>query len=121
MRGDSPELIPAVSCNRARRVGVGEPQLQYESPYGTDDWLDILRGKEPGSRHQGLLQLAGMLLGKRVPPPVVEDLCVIWNEARNDPPREEEHVRQTVQDLVQRDASAASAMRAIPLTRVYRV
>jgi hypothetical protein len=103
--GDSPDLIPATVCNHGRRVGVGPARPQYESPYGTDDWLDILQGKGPGSRHQGLLQLAGFLLGKRLPPAVVEELCVIWNEARNDPPREEEHVRQTVQDLVQRDAA----------------
>jgi hypothetical protein len=117
--GDPPELIPAVSCNRSRRVGVGEPRPQYESAYDTDYWLDILHGKEPGSRHQGLLQLAGFLLGKRLPPPVVEELCVIWNEARNGPPREEEHVRQTVRDLVQRD-TASVAMPFNP-TRVYCV
>ena len=69
------------------------PRPQYVSAYGTDDWLEILQGKEPGNRHESLLQLAGFLLGKRLPPEVVEELCVIWNEARNKPPREEEHVR----------------------------
>ena len=104
------------------RVGVGMPRPQYESAYGWEDWLDILQGKGPGSRHQSLLQLAGYLLGKRLPPPVVEELCVIWNEARNDPPREEEHIRQTVRDLVERDRAAA-AMPRTPAnqTRVYRV
>ena len=118
--GDPPDLIPAV-CNRSGRVGVGNPRPRYESAYGCDDWLDILQGKEPGSRHQSLLQLAGYLLGKRLPPAVVEELCVIWNEARNDPPREEEHVRQTVQDLVERDMAAATAIPAVPQTRVYHV
>lgn len=118
--GDSPDLIPAVTCNQARRVGVGMPRPQYGSAYDADDWLDILQGKEPGSRHQALLQLAGFLLGKRLPPPVVEELCVIWNEARNDPPREEEHVRQTVQDLVQRDMAAWTSVPASS-TRVYRI
>ena len=113
--GDSPSLIPAVS--RPGRVGVGPPCSQYQSAYGTDDWIDILQGKEPGSRHDSLLRLAGFLLGKRLPPVVVEELCVIWNEARNDPPREEEHVRQTVQDLVQRDLAVVSASQ----TRVYSI
>ncbi len=103
--GDSPELIPAALSGRGRRVGVGDSRPQYESPYGTDDWLDILQGTGPGNRHDSLLRLAGFLLGKRLPPEVVEELCVIWNEARNDPPREEEHIRQTVRDLVQRDTA----------------
>jgi len=117
--GDSPELIPTLSADRSRRVGVGQPRPCYESAYGCDDWLDILQGKEPGSRHQSLLQLAGYLLGKRLPPAMVEELCVIWNEARNDPPREEEHIRRTVRDLVQRDliANAQPANH----TRIYRV
>ncbi len=117
--GDSPDLIPSVVPSRGHRVGVGAARPQYVSAYGTDDWLDILQGKEPGNRHQSLLQLAGFLLGKRLPPAVVEELCVIWNEARNDPPREEEHVRQTVRDLVQRD----TAVVAVPFntTRVYPV
>jgi putative DNA primase/helicase len=34
--GDSPGLIPVVSCNRSRRVGVGESRPQYESAYDTD-------------------------------------------------------------------------------------
>jgi len=121
--GDSPDLIPAVPCNRSHRVGVGQARPQYESAYGCEDWLDILQGKEPGSRHQSLLQLAGFLLGKRLPPAIVEELCVIWNEARNDPPREEEHVRQTVQDLVQRDLAASTAIQGSSAnqTRVYRV
>ena len=116
--GDSPELIPAV-CNQSRRVGVGLARPQYVSAYGTDDWLEILQGTGPGNRHDSLLRLAGFLLGKRLPPAVVEELCVIWNEARNDPPREEEHIRQTVHDLVQRDLTAA----VVPAsqTRVYRV
>ena len=118
--GDPSDLIPAVWCSRPSRVGVGQPRPQYESAYDTDDWLDILQGKEPGSRHQSLLQLSGFLLGKRLPPAIVEELCVIWNEARNDPPREEEHVRQTVQDLVERDRAAASVVPASQ-TRVYRV
>ncbi len=118
--GDSPALIPAVTCNPPRRVGVGLPRPQYASAYDADDWVDILQGKEPGNRHQALLQLAGYLLGKRLPPPVVEELCVIWNEARNDPPREEEHVRQTVHDLVERDTAAVSAV-PVSQTRVYRV
>ncbi len=113
--GDSPELIPVV-CNR--RVGVGPARPQYVSAYGTDDWLEILQGTGPGNRHDSLLRLAGFLLGKRLPPALVEELCVIWNEARNDPPREEEHVRQTVRDLVQRDMAAVTA---VPQTRVYRV
>ena len=108
--GDSPDLIPAATCNR--RVGVGLPRPQYVSAYGTDDWLDILQGTGPGNRHDSLLRLAGFLLGKRLPPAVVEELCVIWNEARNDPPREEEHVRQTVQDLVQRDVDACGIQSA---------
>ena len=62
--GDPENLIPTVACNRSRRVGVGQPRPQYESAYGCDDWLDILQGKEPGSRHGSLLQLAGFLLGK---------------------------------------------------------
>jgi hypothetical protein len=120
VKGDPPDLVPAVSCDRPRRVGVGQPRPRYESAYDGDDWLEILQGKEPGSRHQSLLQLAGFLLGKRLPPSVVEEICVIWNEARNDPPRDEEHVRQTVQDLVQRDMTAASVIPVIQ-TRVYRV
>lgn len=123
--GDPPELMSSVigsqDTSRAGRVGVGEPRPRYESAYGCDDWLDILQGKEPGSRHQSLLQLAGYLLGKRLPPPVVEELCVIWNEARNNPPREEEHVRQTVQDLVQRDIAAANSRIPANQTRVYYV
>ncbi len=117
--GDSPNLVPAAACSPSRRVGVGLARPQYVSGYGTDDWLEILQGTGPGNRHDSLLRLAGFLLGKRVPPVVVEELCVIWNEARNDPPREEEHVRQTVQDLVQRDLTVA----VVPAsqTRVYRV
>ncbi len=116
--GDSPDLIPA-SCTPVRRVGVGPARPQYVSAYGTDDWLEILQGTGPGNRHDSLLRLAGFLLGKRVPPEVVEELCVIWNEARNQPAREEEHVRQTVQDLVQRDLSTP----AVPFnqTRVYSI
>ena len=87
-----------------------QPRPQYVSAYGTDDWLDILQGTGPGNRHDSLLRLAGFLLGKRLPPEVVEELCVIWNEARNDPPREEEHVRQTVQDLVQRDMATVQSV-----------
>ncbi len=120
VEGDSPALIPAVTCNQTRRVGVGMPRPQYVSAYGTDDWLEILQGTGPGNRHDSLLRLAGFLLGKRVPPDVVEELCVIWNEARNRPSREEEHVRQTVQDLVQRDMAASSAV-PVTQTRVYRI
>jgi hypothetical protein len=116
--GDPPEVIPAETVNRPRRVGVGGPRPRNASSYDSDDWLDILQGTGPGSRHDSLLRLAGYLLGKKVSPPVVEELCVIWNEARNDPPREEEHIRQTVKDLVERDAAAACA---VPQTRVYRV
>lgn len=118
--GDSPDLIPAVSCDRSRRVGVGMPRPEYQSAYDCEDWLDILQGKEPGSRHQSLLQLAGFLLGKRLPPPIVEEICVIWNEARNKPARDEDHVRQTVRDLVERDRAAASVIPVVQ-TRIYRV
>ena len=117
--GDLPDLIPAMVCNRGRRVGVGPAAHSTSRLTATDDWLDILQGKGPGCRHQSLLQLAGFLLGKRLPPAVVEELCVIWNEARNDPPREEEHVRQTVRDLVQRDMTVAVV--PVNTTRVYRV
>jgi hypothetical protein len=118
--GDSPELIPAVQANRSCRVGVGERRPVYESAHKSDHWLELLQGQQPGARHQGVLQLAGYLLGKRVDPLVVEELCVIWNEARNDPPREEEHIRQTVQDLVQRDIAASPRIPANQ-TRVYHV
>ncbi|MGO9114253.1 MAG: primase C-terminal domain-containing protein [Thermoguttaceae bacterium] len=123
--GDSSDLIPEIQDRQASstgRPGVGERRPSYESPYDCDHWLDILQGKEPGSRHDSLLQLAGFLLGKRIPAAIVEELCVVWNEARNDPPREEEHIRQTVQDLVQRDiATTAMPRNTANQTRVYRV
>ena len=95
--GDSPDLIPAeleiaiATENQGRpgRVGVGggRPRYNYESPYDADYWLDILEGREPGGRHPALLEIAGHLLGKRVDPVVVEELCVIWNGVRNQPPQ----------------------------------
>ncbi len=112
--GDSPDLIPVevkittVTANQGRpgRVGVGPRRPTYESPYDVEHWLGILEGREPGGRHPALLELAGHLLGKRVDPVVVEELCVIWNEARNQPPHGEQHIRQTVQDLVKRSSAS---------------
>jgi hypothetical protein len=112
--GDDPTLIPEhvktptqpVGQSRPGRVGVGGAlnPVGYASPYDDEHWVDILQGREPGGRHEGLLQLAGHLLGRGVHPHVVEELCVCWNE-RNDPPKPVEVIRQTVQDLVQRDAT----------------
>ena len=108
--GNSPALIPnelpGADGNRVgERVGVAPKLMRSQSPYGADHWVEMLRGREPGGRHKSLLQLAGHLLGKGVHPQVVEELCVCWNE-RNEPPKPEEVIRQTVQDLVQRDATA---------------
>ena len=116
--GDPPALIPddvnipvqTAGVARPGRVGVGPgPRPHgYTSPYDADHWLDVLQGREAGGRHEALLQLAGHLLGHRLDPVVVEEICVLWNEVRNQPGKPEEVIRRTVQDLVQRDAAASS-------------
>jgi hypothetical protein len=110
--GDLPSLIPSdltgsTEMSTGSRHTVAQPNNRQcpPSPYGTEHWLEILGGCSPGGRHEALLKLAGHLLGKGVAPRVVEELCVVWNEARNMPPREQNHIRQTVQDLVKRAQS----------------
>lgn len=128
--GDSPSLIPEGVANesvagtttgasniatvstagqqRQGRVGVApNPQTpRYTSP-DAEFWLGVLKGRGPGGRHEATLQLAGHLLGKRIDPRVVEELCVLWNALRNNPPKDDDVIRATVQDLAQRDATAA--------------
>lgn len=110
--GDPPGLIPAelnvatetAAAATTRQVRVSQPG---RTPHDSEHWLEVLEGSGAGGRHSAILQLAGYLLGKRVDPLVVEELCVIWNEARNQPPREDEHVRQTVRDLAERGRATA--------------
>ncbi len=50
----------------------------------------------------GLVQLARYLLEERLDPDVVAEVCLLWNDIHNQPPSDEQNVRQTVRDLVQR-------------------
>ncbi len=96
----SPGPVRTVPASRAVTVAPNG-----NSRHSDDHWCELLRGRTPGGRHEALLQLAGHLLGKRVNPAIVEELCVLWNAARNQPPKPEQHIRQTVQDLVRRAES----------------
>jgi hypothetical protein len=65
-----------------------------------DHWVGLVReGARVGGRHPGLCELAGHLIAKGVDLAIVEELCLCWNDARCDPPRTEQHVRQTVRDI----------------------
>jgi hypothetical protein len=71
VEGDSPDLIP------------GFESLASAGQHGGD-----------------LTQFARFLLEERIDPEVVAEVCLLWDEAHNQSPSEEEHVRQTVRDLV---------------------
>jgi len=110
-QGDAPDLIPAeppsVASPQTSRdtVNPGSSTADGTPAAKTcDHWLDLLRGRTAGGRHDAAVQLAGHLLRHRLDPEVVAELCVIWNAARNQPPRPEDHIRETVRDIAQREA-----------------
>lgn len=102
--GDPPALLsdslrPAPALAHA---GSQSSRLPTTTKHDVDDWLALLSGCEPGGRHNALTQLAGYLLRLQVPLAIAEELCVVWNEARNHPPRTEDHVRSVVRDIQSR-------------------
>lgn len=115
--GDQPSLIQDNMASADLRVQGRATNLNSSGPNDAakstanftakpaQHWLEILSGCAPGKRHQSLVELAGYLLRRGIEPPVVAELCVIWNEARNRPPRPETHVRTTVRDIAQREAA----------------
>ena len=74
--GDSPELIPGLVSTESAGQHVGD-----------------------------LAQFASFLLGERIDPEVVAEVCLLWDDVHNQPPSDEEHIRQTVRDLVRRGQS----------------
>jgi hypothetical protein len=92
-----PEVLDWVSqpvdLQRLAKSAVGAAEAS--------EWIEILRGKPEGGRHNSLARLAGHLLGHRLPAVEVEELCLIWN-SRNSPPLPEAEIRSTVHDIAVR-------------------
>ena len=73
--GDSPDLIP-----------------------GSDN----LASTGQAVQHGGLVEFARFLLREQIAPEVVEEICLLWDDAHNQPPSNEEGIRRVVRDLVGR-------------------
>ena len=74
VQGDSPDLIPREDDNPA----------------------------SAGQHGSSLAEFARFLLEERIAPEVVEEMALLWDDAHNGPPSDEEHVRRVVRDLVPR-------------------
>jgi len=70
----------------------------------TGDSPDLIPGADDSLGQHGcdLPQFARFLLGERIEPEIVAEVCLLWDDVHNQQPSDEEQIRQTVRDLVQR-------------------
>jgi hypothetical protein len=75
--------------------------VQGDSPNLIPSCLDLSGGCSVRQHAGGFVQLAEFLLREGFDPQIVEDLAVRWDAAQFNPPRNEEHLRQIIRDLVE--------------------
>lgn len=68
-----------------------------------EHWVKLLQGVEDGGRNDALTSLTGHLLRKNVNVAVAYEIVSCWNEARNEPPIEEEEFDRTFNSVLQKE------------------
>lgn len=88
-----PQIKDSLSKAKTKRANTKEDEY----------WLDLIQGVDNGMRTNSATQIAGLLLGKRIPTVVAYELTCLWNEHKNNPPIKEKDLKRDFNGILKKE------------------